>query len=278
MEVDSPCLRTVVVDDEQLARDLLKTWVHRHSSLNLVQEFNTASDALKWLQDNPVDLLLLDIQMPGITGVELAEYIVKLPTPPYVIFCTAYQQHAIKAFELSAVDYLVKPIEKSRFIAAVDKAVHHARQQQVFELAQRLVSAARNPPENGDSSVTALPLDHGKAITVKRGDEIIQLHAEDIIWVEAASQYVYVHANQGRFMLSETLSSFSENLPDDGFIRVHRSALINTQSIRKVIQKPNKLYAVVLEGEHTIPLARSRKDLLPMLLGFAKQASHAPRA
>lgn len=264
-------LKTIIVDDEKLARDLLKAWVSRHPDLEFVADFSSGLEARQWLTHHSVDLLLLDIQMPDLTGVELAEQLIAQSHMPYVIFCTAYQQHAIKAFELSAVDYLVKPIEKNRFHSAIDKAVRYAKQQQLCDLAQQLVAISQSitPGDNNKDEISKT-LSHAP-INVRRGDEIIQLLPDEILWVEAASQYVYLHSTHGRFMLSETLSSFSVHLPTEDFIRVHRSALVNTKCIQKVIQKPNKLYAVVLSNGEDIPIARSRKDLLPILISHAKQ-------
>lgn len=282
MDASIPALRTLIVDDELLARDLLRSLVLRNQELELAGECASGREAQDWLAKHDADLILLDIQMPDLNGVQLAEQLSRTGQSPYIIFCTAYQQHAIKAFELNAMDYLVKPIAKERFVAAVNKAIHNARQQQVCDLAQRMLSMTqsmapnqalmRDAPEKPLDTVPETTTAANQPITVRRGDELIPLLPADIIWVEAASQYVYLHTNHGRFMLSETLSSFSVNLPSEGFIRIHRSALVNIQYIRKVIQKPNKLYAVVLQGEFVIPVARSRKDLLPQLLQYAKQS------
>ena len=265
-------IKTIIVDDEKLARDLLRAWISKHPQLNIVAEFASGSEASNWLAAHTADLILLDIQMPSMSGVELAETLSQQENMPYIIFCTAYQQHAIKAFELSAVDYLVKPLGKERFHQAIHKVIKHYRQKQVCDLAQQLITVTQSfTPKHSEHETTAQN-DAENSIDVKRGDELIQLLPSEIYWVEAASQYVYLHSEQGRFMLSETLSSFSIHLPQELFIRVHRSALVNSQRIQKVIQKPNKLYALVMQNGQTIPIARSRKDLLPVLIRYAKQS------
>ncbi|GAB4191565.1 MAG: LytTR family DNA-binding domain-containing protein [Wenzhouxiangellaceae bacterium] len=263
--------KTLVADDEALARELLCTLVQREPGLSLVGQCEDGLQVLQYLRHEPVDLLLLDIQMPGLNGMQLARQLTAAETSPYIIFITAYQQHAIEAFEHQALDYLVKPVAKQRFAAAIGRAVQVLRQQQIVDLAQRMLAVTAALPgtamTESDSSAPGPPT----TITVRRGEELIRLLPTQIVWVEAASQYVYLHTRQGRFMLTETLGGFTRQLPAQHFIRVHRSALINLNAIDKISQKPNKLYQIRLNDGALIPLARSRNHLLPTLLEWASR-------
>ena len=268
--------KTLVADDEALARELLCTLVQREPELRLVGQCDDGLQVLHYLQHEPVDLLLLDIQMPGLNGMQLVRQLAAAEYSPYIIFITAYQEHAIEAFEHQALDYLVKPVAKQRFAAAITRAIQVMRQQQIVDLAQRMLAATSSLPRT-DLTTSDNPVPNAStSITVRRGDELIRLLPAQIIWVEAASQYVYLHTRQGRFMLTETLGGFAGQLRSQQFVRVHRSALINLNAIDKISQKPNKLYQISLNNGALIPLARSRNHLLPTLLEWASRNRVCP--
>ncbi|MEM7282181.1 MAG: LytTR family DNA-binding domain-containing protein [Pseudomonadota bacterium] len=261
-------ISVVVVDDEPLARSLIATLVRRDSELMLVGECENGASALEKVQSVQPDLLFLDIKMPLMDGVTLAERLTREEHSPYIIFVTAFDDYAIEAFELDALDYLVKPVEKARFCAAVDRAKNAIRDQEIIALTQRLMSLNKTDHHSPDL---------GHEILVRRGEEVVQLSTRDIQWLEAANQYVHIHSNKGVFTVSESLSQYSKKISDPVFIRVHRSAMVNAAAIASIKKKPNGTHAIQLNGGGSLIVARSRAALVPQLLRLTRSHSGATR-
>ena len=222
-------LKVVIVDDEQLARQLLKDYVARIPGLELVGECKNALETLKMVQDNEVDLLLLDIQMPDLTGIDLLKVIKHKPS---VIFTTAYQEFAIEGYELDVVDYLLKPIAFERFVQAVNKV---------------------NTLQNIRSTNETLP-DSSKYITLKADHRIYKVLLDDISHIEGLREYVTFHTRDKKIIVLESLKKLEEQLPPSQFKRVHKSFIVNTTRI-------DTLYGNQLElGELKIPIGQSYKE------------------
>ncbi|MBX2871252.1 MAG: LytTR family DNA-binding domain-containing protein [Saprospiraceae bacterium] len=220
--------RCLIVDDEPLAREGLEQYVQKMPGLELTGSCQSAIDALAFLQKEKPDLLFLDIQMPEMTGLELMK---ALPQPPKVIFTTAYREFAVEGFDLNAIDYLVKPISFERFARAVQKV------QQRLDTEQT-------------ESLTA-PADH---IFIKSDGQIIKIPVSDIIYAESAKDYVFIHTPSKRYMALLPLKQLEENLPDDKFMRVHRSYLVATAAVDRL--EGNLLYI----GKTKVPISRSLHD------------------
>lgn len=239
---------TLVVDDEPLARELLSSLVRRDPELELVGTASRGSEALTAVEELAPQLLLLDIQMPSLDGISVAEQLAGKPNAPYIIFVTAHDSFALQAFEVAVRDYLVKPISKRRFAAAIRRAKQTI---------------------GGHSPTRPDPID------VRNGDALVRLFPEDIVWVAAANQYVQLHtANGDEFMLSQSLRQFASNLSDKSFTRIHRSTLINRQHLAGVLSS-NGHYRVEMTDGSVHNIARNRKALLPGLLASLRENQQA---
>lgn len=259
---------TLVVDDEELARNLVSSLVRRDRELVLVGECEDGASALNVIMEKRPDLVFLDIQMPVMNGLALAERLASVNHTPYVIFITAFDEHAVKAFELHALDYLVKPIEKDRFRAAVDRAKSAIRNGEILALTQRLLklrqASIKGAPATDPSE---------QELTVRNGDVIVQLSTNDIVWIEAANQYVHIHTRDRTYTVSESLSQYSKRISDQRFFRIHRSALVNGSAVNSVSRQRNGTHLLQLRNGESLVVARSRSAIIPSILRAARQAS-----
>jgi len=236
-------IRTLVVDDEPLARDLMSSLVRRDSDLELVGTAASGSEALAAVADYNPQLLLLDIQMPSLDGISVAEQLAAQESTPYIIFVTAHDSYALQAFEVAVRDYLVKPVSKRHFAAAIRRA---------------------------KQSISGGETRWSEPLVVRSGDALVSLLPEDIIWVAAANQYVKLHTKaQDEYMLSQSLRQFSRNLSDKTFLRIHRSTLINKDHVKSVLSNDGR-YQVAMTDGHVLDVARNRKSLLSELLACAR--------
>jgi two-component system LytT family response regulator len=258
-------ISTLVVDDEALARSLVTTLVRRDPELCLAGECADGGEAIEAIVRLKPDLVFLDIQMPVVDGLGVARKLATIDEPPYVIFTTAYDEHAIEAFELNALDYLVKPLQKTRFLASVKRAKTAIRERELLDLTSRLLAL-------GNNRQPANTAETGTELTIRDGESIVQVTTSEIVWVEAANQYVHVHTDSKTFTVSETLSQYSKRIADPAFFRVHRSALVNGRAVVDVMKKPNGTHALGLSNGDTLTLARSRAALVPGILRTARQA------
>jgi len=221
-------LKSVIIDDEYLAIKVLEQYAARIDGLTVVRSFKDPIEALTYLQENPVDLLLLDIQMPHLTGFDLLR---KLPNPPLVIFTTARHDYAIQAFELDILDYLVKPIAFSRF----EKAIARAEEYQEYIRFK-------------DPSPAAY-------IMIRADHRIHKIMLHEIIYMEGLSEYVKVHTEDRLYITHGTLKDFVEKLPADQFIRVHKSYIASKAQIASYSKQ-----ALQMRNGKELPVGRSFKD------------------
>ncbi|NVJ98373.1 MAG: response regulator transcription factor [Alphaproteobacteria bacterium] len=261
--MSTPKIKTLIVDDEPLARELLASLVRKDSALELVGESPDGADALAKITTLKPDLILLDVQMPVMNGIGLASRLIHRRDVPYIIFVTAYDRYAVKAFELNALDYILKPIAKDRFFPAVEKAKQAISQQRIYEMAEKMLGLVSSLSDTGS---------HGRqeAIVINTGGKLVSLEPEDIIWIEAANQYVRIHTNRQIFMMAENLGKFADRLDGAFFQRVHRSAIINLAKVRSVARKGSGAHRIGLAGGQEVILTRSKAQLLPLLLKYAR--------
>ena len=257
---------TLVVDDEELARNLVKAFIRRDPELLLAGECGDGAAALDAIKERCPDLVFLDVQMPVMNGIEVAERLAVLEHVPYVIFVTAYDEFAIKAFEVNALDYLVKPIEKQRFLASIERAKAAIRNREMLDLTRRLVQLGRKP---GEKPATASSREE---LMVRNGDDVHQLTTDDIVWIEAANQYVHIHTRSRRYTVSESLGQYAKRIRDPRFFRIHRSALANAAAVRRVTRRRNGTHSLELDNGETLVVARSRASLVPDILRAARLA------
>jgi len=219
-------IKCVITDDEPMARKGIKGYVEKVDFLELVGVCEDAVSLNSLLREQPVDLLFLDIEMPYINGLELLQ---SINNPPKVIFTTAYEQYAIKGFELEAVDYLLKPISFERFLKSVNR---------VYDLF-RQTSA---PPAASDH------------LFIKTDDKLVKISINDIVYIEAMENYVSIYTAQTRYITHTTLKSVLECITDPGFIQTHKSFVINAAKITSIEGNLIEL------GKHQAPVSRSMKE------------------
>lgn len=241
-------IRAVIIEDEEPARQLLKTFLQSFEQIDLVGECSDGFSGLKTINDVQPDLVFLDIQMPRLTGFELLELLDDLPE---IVFTTAYDEYALKAFELNAVDYLMKPFSKQRLSQAIDKVTERFKlksnsREKLGKLVEQMQHKSR-------------PLER---VVVKSGSKIHIIPVQDIEQVEAQDDYVMLHTAQGRFMKKETMSTMEQNLPEEHFIRIHRSNIVNVSQIQRIEQYGKESYLLILKNGNQVNVSKSRiKDL-----------------
>lgn len=258
-------IQVVIADDEPLARQLLARLVREHRDLAVAGVADNGDTALRMVREAAPDLVFLDIRMPGMTGVELAAAFRSLPACPLVVFVTAFDGYATEAFDLDVLDYLVKPVEKQRFVRAVDRARRALCARRVRDLGERIAAVATTHSE--------VPARNGAEpyVIVKQRDELIRIPERDIYWLEARSQYVSIHTKEARYIVAEPLARYHARLVSGNFKRVHRSAVVNITKVRRVLRKVNGVHELRLSNGVGVPLSRSRKGLVSKLLGACQQ-------
>lgn len=257
-------IRAVIVDDEPAARRGVALLLKEHTEVEVVGQAGSHSEAVELLRAERPDLLFLDVQMPGGDGFSVLD---ALPAAerPVVIFATAFDQHALKAFEVSAVDYLLKPYEDDRFHAAVTKAVRALQGRggrapaQSPELARLLEYLGRLPGVGQGAAAEG-------RIQVKSGGEIIFLRPDEIDWIEAEGDYMKFHTGGKSLLMRETMARLEARLDGRRFVRIHRSVIVNIDRIRKLAPSFAGDHTVVLRDGTTLRLSRSYHDRLSDLL------------
>jgi DNA-binding LytR/AlgR family response regulator len=224
-------IRCVIVDDEPLARCLLETYVGEHPLLVNAGSCESGFEAFALLQTTPVDLLFLDIQMPRLTGLALTR---ALPSLPKVIFTTAYAEFAAEAFDVAAVDYLLKPIGRERFIRAVARVIEAACPVPIMLREERALDA----------------------VYIRVDQQLVRVPLDEIIFVEACENYVRYHTLRRAYLTKRTLAEVESSLPADRFVRVHRSFLVNLARIERL-----EGHLLVVGGKE-VPVSRSLRAAL----------------
>ena len=223
-------IKTLIIDDESLARDLLRHYLSQDERLELVGECSNGFEGVLAIQELKPDLVFLDIQMPKITGFEMLELV---SDPPVVIFSTAFDQYAIRAFEANAIDYLLKPYPYERVVAAVNKAVEKLKNKINHIEIDRLV-------ETHDQGIGIL-----NRIVVKSGRKIQVIPVESVHYIESQDDFVMIYCNDGHFMKQKTMKYFAQHLDEQQFVRIHRSFLLNLTYIAEIQQYEKDSWVVL---------------------------------
>jgi two-component system LytT family response regulator len=255
-------MRAIIVDDEELARRGIRTLLKRAGDVEIVSECSSGEDAIKAIRATEPELVYLDIQMPGKTGFDV---IAALPGTkcPHVIFVTAFDCFAVRAFEIHALDYLLKPVNEGRFNASLARArtaVASARDDSVIRRFWEMTKELRASPGLNSSS---LP----DRIPVKSQGRVIIVNVAEIDWVEADGDYVSVHVGPKSWLLRETIVAAESRLALSGFIRIHRSTLVNIYRVRELLPLSKGEYTVVLLDGTKLKLSRNYHFALERLLG-----------
>lgn len=257
-------IRTLIVDDEPPARQLLTWLLAEDEAFTVVGECGSGEEAVDAIRRLAPALLLLDVEMPDLTGFEVLRRLGS-STPPYVVFVTAWDRYAVEAFRVHALDYLLKPIEADRFSACTERVKARLRQRGLCDLAERVLSCARTQAE----AVGEITAGAGRRLTLRARGRLKSLEVADIVWVEAADQYVVLHTDGGSHLLSRSLAALERELPADEFVRIHRSALVNLRFLREVRSARYGAHWIFLSTGERLRLSRGRRELLPRLLAAA---------
>ncbi|MFQ5639229.1 MAG: LytR/AlgR family response regulator transcription factor [bacterium] len=235
--------KVVVIDDEAPARDLIKHYLQKDARFNVVAECSNGFEGIKVLHELTPDVVFLDVQMPKLTGFEMLELMEDLPV---IIFSTAFDQYALKAFEVNAVDYLLKPYSQDRFREAVEKAL--AKLQDRDSNRKRIAGLIAHH----HSLVEYL-----ERIVVKSGSHIYIIPIEKVLFLEAQDDYVMLNTKEGPFLKQKTMKFFEEHLDPKEFVRIHRSYIVKISLIKKIELFAKESYRVLLANGKTLPVSKS---------------------
>ncbi len=242
-------MKAVIIDDEPLARDIVKEYLKPYADIEIVAECNDGFEGIKAIQQHEPGLIFLDIQMPKINGFEMLEL---LDNPPVVIFTTAFDEFAIKAFESNAIDYLLKPFSKERFDKAIQKFLQHTGTLQTQLVVE---SAAQSPAQQN-------------RIVVKDGNKIKIIPIPQVNYLEAADDYVKIITAEGSFLKKRTMGFFEQSLTPFQFIRIHRSYIVNTQLITRIDAYEKDSHVVLLNTGVRLPVSKAGYAKLKQVLGI----------
>lgn len=247
-------LRTILIDDEQPARDVVKHYLKDVQEIEIIGEFQDGFTGLKAIQELKPDLVFLDVQMPKLTGLELLEL---LEQPPLIIFSTAYDQYAIKAFEMNAIDYLLKPFSKERFEQALQKAMAIA--------SSGIKSSA--PVLNLVKTLEESP-EFLQRIAVKSRHKVSVVPVDDVLYLEAEGDYVMIHTKEARHLKEKTMKYFETHLDPTRFIRIHRSFIVNATFIDRIEYYDKETYSVLLKNGAKLRASTNGYKLLKQVLNM----------
>jgi len=227
-------IKAIVIDDEQPAREIIKHYLSKHSDIEVATECSDGFAGLKSIHELKPDLVFLDVQMPKLTGFEMLEL---MDETPQIIFTTAFDQYAIKAFELNAVDYLLKPYSQDRFDAAVQKAKERMQKENKAVVIKKLTEHVAENIEVLDR------------IVVKLGSKIKVIPIDTVLYVESQDDYVMVYTTEGKYLKQQTMKYFEKHLDTSIFCRIHRSYLVNINTIKQLeLYEKNSYLAVLSNG------------------------------
>ncbi|MCP9494816.1 MAG: LytTR family DNA-binding domain-containing protein [Pyrinomonadaceae bacterium MAG19_C2-C3] len=254
-------IRTLIVDDEELARERIRRFLEEESDITIVGECGDGLEAVEAIRELEPELVFLDIQLPELDGFGVLAH-VGVENAPAVIFVTAYDEYALKAFDFSALDYLLKPYNRERFSRALERA--------------RVGLHANDPGANLNQQLLTL-LKHVKPkqkylerLMVKEGGRVFFLHTDDIIWVSAEGNYVRLHAGKEFHLIRETMNRLASRLDPDKFLRIHRSTLVHVARIKELHPMFSGDYTVILHDNTELTLSRTYRD--KVLRSFDDQA------
>jgi two-component system LytT family response regulator len=249
-------IRVLIVDDEPLARDGVRLHLENEPDTLVVGESENGEEAVEHIQTLNPDLVFLDVQMPGLDGFGVVEAI-GADRMPVTIFCTAYDQFALRAFDAHAIDYVLKPFDPDRFRRSVERARNQIRGRKRSEVEDRLSAMLGELRGRRDFL---------ERIVVRSGGRILILRVEDIDWLEAASNYVRIHAGGRQYLLRDTMSNLEARLDPDQFVRIHRSTIVRLDRIKELEPLFQGDYVLILEDGTRLTSSRGYRDKLQAML------------
>jgi two-component system LytT family response regulator len=270
---DTP-IRAILVDDEELARRGIRLRLQKHADIAVVAECGNGREAIATITKEKPDLMFLDIQMPGLSGFDV---LARVPHEllPMTVFVTAYDRYALDAFEAQALDYLLKPINDARFLQALDRIRAHWEQRTALAQREKLMQLIAATQGSGALDPNVLKEQLGATVAVKRYPQVlpirdesgtVRLDVRSIDWIDAAGDYMCVHADGRTYVLRETMKSLEAILDPEMFQRVHRSTIVNVNRVRRLRPHTNGEYFLSLDNGQEIKLSRSYRDRVDQLL------------
>jgi len=251
--------RVVIADDEPLARERVRTLLEAHAAYEIVAECSNGSETVDAILEHGPQLLFLDVKMPVLNGIEVLDALDELRRPPAIIFVTAFDAYALKAFDVGAVDYLLKPFDRERFDLALERAA--ARIETAHGSSRRVDGEVRALMETLRSG-----RDYPERFPVRGPRHLYFLHATDIEWVEAAANYVQVHAGGRVHFVRDTITAFASKLAPDKFIRVHRSVIVNIDRIQRIEPRGHGDYLITLRDGTQVASSQAYNERLREIL------------
>ena len=251
-------IRTIIVEDERPARDLLRNYLQEFQDIEITGEYDNGFDGLKAINELKPDAIFLDVQMPKLTGFELLEV---LEHQPEVIFTTAYDQYAIRAFERNAVDYLLKPFSRDRFREAVSKLISRMKSNQQGAAREKSnIDKIRQHFAESDEKL--------HRVVIKKSGKIHVISTSDINYLEAQDDYVMIYTNDGKYLKQQTLKYFEQHLDSQQFVRVHRSYIANIACIERIEPYEKSNFVLILRDGNKVPVSRGGMQVLKENLDF----------
>jgi two-component system LytT family response regulator len=266
-------INTIIVDDEALSRRGIEIRLREAGDFNIVAQCTNGKEALAAISTYKPDLVFLDIQMPGMSGFEV---IAQIPQEslPVLVFVTAYDQYAIKAFEARAVDYLLKPIDEGRFQIALERVREHVRAKTAANQRDRLMEIIAEITGSGELALdellsrgrAAVEAKHPEVLPIRQGRETVRVPVAAIRWIDAAGDYMCIHAGNDTHILRGTMKELEDLLDPKLFQRVHRSTIVNLRLVKSLRAHMNGEYFLTLEGGHELKLSRTYRDKVEYFL------------
>lgn len=276
-------IRTLIVDDEPLARRGLELRLREHADISIVRQCANGREALAAIADEAPDLVFLDIQMPGMSGLDLVAQVPQ-ESMPMVVFVTAFDRYAIHAFEAHALDYLLKPVDDARLAAALDRVRAQWQQQQALAQREQLMALLAEVKGNGELAADPAAVVANRAaaaprfarmLPIRSGRETLRLDVTTIDWIDAAGDYMCLHADGHTHVLRATMKELEEMLDPLVFQRVHRSTIVNLARVKSLRPHLNGECFLKLQSGQEVKLSRSFRDKVELLLD---RSGVAPRA
>ena len=264
-------LKTLIVDDESLARRGLVHRLKNITDIEIVGEARNGREALQLIQEMKPDLVFLDIQMPGISGFDVVQQL-ELDSMPIILFLTAYDEYAVRAFEVNALDYILKPIDEERLLQVLEKVRTNLSQKRALKQKSKilkLVSDISGHPissfeELETNDIAGMAQKEPLRLAIRDGGHTTWVNQEDIEWIDAAGDYMCVQALGVTYIMRKTMKELEKELDENILQRIHRSTIVNIHQVREMESHINGEYFLTLESGHRVKLSRTYKDKLKL--------------
>jgi two-component system LytT family response regulator len=258
-------IRALIVDDEKLARDGIRIRLKQAAEVEVIGEVGDGPSAVAAIRELKPDLVFLDVQLPGFGGLEVLERVSTIHFP-LVIFVTAYDRYAVKAFEVNAVDYLLKPVKARRFEEALQRAKSELRDEVALGRAHRRLIETIYPKRQAEAGrhhhSGRDDADFLRRIAVRQDNRFLVVKTEEITWIDSAANYVQLHVLDKTFLLRITMNELEAKLDPDIFVRVHRTTIVNLDCVLEITPSGHGDFTILVSGGKRVPLSRSYRDHL----------------